>query len=948
MDNTQKAKEFLSTIKDNNNLATYGYDKIKELDLFIPLKNEGAFNSNSIQEPEKKKDRILYPYWPPIIYLEYIASEIQKSPNCANDDFVQKFLEVIKKTLESDKVSGKILNIKITYHIMSCIAKIPIRFIDKKMINLIFEILERYPSNGPIFRPYIFLQESIKEILNNIETTEGDKKKFQCYLEKSFIIVKLNSTGESFRFFSKSYPMGKDHLFSIEKEIIYNNLKQNKKIFILNTIVELFEKLLKNALLSNQHLDKTSRLWRPIIEAQDQIEPTYSPYSTYVNFIYKAALEIYKEKKDIHQNIKDWIRSRETLFKRIGIMLSARIDNFQENEYAEMIISLGVKRWREYKYEIFHFFAAKFKTLTKDLQSQVLDQIELIQANRSDNKEIIESNEKNGWLQALKNSANDRAIKMYQQTLSIIQEDTPFSDSNHKIEIWSGERCPWSLEEFAQKSYKEILTILQSFEETDFLGKTKRGLGEVFQQYILYNPESTHFFVENIKNIPIEYLSCLINSISTLWKNKNDSSYGDLLFSMDLLLNEENIKKKITDDDQEIIPAILSLLRFIQDGTEEDSYAFDKDKNITCHNIIIKLSKIIKPRGRYGIGEDAWTRAINEPRGVLFESAIILALRQARVDSSTKKAWERLINLIEDPINKQDIDEVSLHTLMGHYYRNLLYLNKKWFFSKLDILAPIHIPTKKSLGRAFMDGFSHVYRYNSEMYRLLYEKNILLSYMRYESNRDKDNLLSYHTMECRVIDLALVAYFVEDETLNSGIIKKIIDGKITIEWRSLIYSMARFKELNTRDLKKIASLLNKLIAIFNDPSSQIKEEHLHGIDRILTLNYLPTEDIVKNIFTTISNFSEANICHSLFVFDYLLKHKDSHAKIIGNFLLEILETPKISLQFSPLEFSMDKIISICESLKDNNETKIIVAKIYSICEKVTPLHHKLSELKALL
>ena len=137
---------------------------------------------------------------------------------------------------------------------------------------------------------------------------------------------------------------------------------------------------------------------------------------------------------------------------------------------------------------------------------------------------------------------------------------------------------------------------------------------------------------------------------------------------------------------------------------------------------------------------------------------------------------------------------------MGHYYRNLLYLNKEWFFSQLDILAPIHSPTKKSLGIAFMDGFSYVSTYNSEMYRLLYKKNILLSYMRYESNQDKNT--TSDEIQSRIVDLALVAYLLGDETLNSGIIKEIIDGKTTIEWRSLIHSMFRFKELDKKRPKK--------------------------------------------------------------------------------------------------------------------------------------------------
>ena len=45
---------------------------------------------------------------------------------------------------------------------------------------------------------------------------------------------------------------------------------------------------------------------------------------------------------------------------------------------------------------------------------------------------------------------------------------------------------------------------------------------------------------------------------------------------------------------------------------------------------------------------------------------------------------------------------------------------------------------------------------------------------------------------------------------------------------------------------------------------------------------------------------------------------------------------------------MDKIISICASLKDNNATKTIVAKTYKICEEKAPHYHKLPELEAFL
>ena len=958
MNDSTKANELLRSIENDERLAIYAYSKIKDdderltiyeyskikgIDFFIYLNSEKAFSPDTIKKPEKKEDGINYPYWPPLYYLSYVASAIYNDPRCVRDSFVREFLDVLKNILESDNINHPSLHISVAYDTISCITKIPLRFVDEYTIDLVFKTLNKLLKNKTDFNSSLIIKNSIKEMLHNIEETKEDEKKIQRYIKKSFTIVREDvesdfERNDRLKFFSEEDGIGNHHLFYIEKEIIHGKFRKDKKVFILNAVIKVFENLLRESISLNKSLDESSRIWKPKIEIQERTELFGdSPYSIYVHFIYEASLAIIKE-GNIPQNVKKWITSPETIFRRISILLSARLEKFQEDKCAKMIIDEGVEKWEKYRYECFHFLKEKFKVLSEKLQGSILDQIESIQVNDSEQKDIIEANKKNGWLQALKGIDNKRIKDMYKETISVIKEDTQLTDSDYIIESWIGERYPWNLEDLSRRSYEGILSVLQTFRNPSSCveGRTEKGLSEVFEKYILYDTSSVHFFVEKIKEIPTKYLFSLISAFRTLWEKKTSCPYEKLFLSVNSLLDDKEKKKEMVEKRKDSFHDIHSLFWFIQDGTRNDEYAFNKSQNSQCYEIIRKLSEVIRPReGHDFVDRDMYTRSINEPRGVLFKTAIMLSLRQARVDQSTEKAWMMLKKLIEGPLKRQDINEVSLHSLMGYFYRHLMYLNKKWLFSNLATIAPIQNKKKESLWMAFMDGFSYVPEYNREMYKILYDQGILLSYMRYESNGVRKRRPDYR-LKSQIVGLAVIAYFLDDESLEGGIIKEIFDKEDPVEWHLLINSIVHIKFCTQKKLEKTKAILIELIKSFNDSSSEVGKEHLKCIDQILTLDYPPTENIIKDIIEIISSFKKIDF----FVPDYLKKYKDSYPEEIGDFTIKIFETCDIFFVF-PLE----DIISICKTLKNNKSTK--AEKIFMICQDKIPFDPNFKKLELL-
>ena len=567
---------------------------------------------------------------------------------------------------------------------------------------------------------------------------------------------------------------------------------------------------------SNGVIDKQSSLWKPSIEDREERDYTISAKSSYIRIIYTAS-KLLCEINPSENIVMFWEKKPMVIFRRIYINLVARIIDIDPKECAEKIISIDINEWNMYRYEIFHFLKERFESISKDIQDKILDKIQSItESSNEDNKIMLDAYNKNKWFQSVKDSRNNLAEKMYQETLSIMNvNEDKHPDLNYHCETRLGYRSGLDIDNFSEKKQEKMIEMLVKSKGVRYPDQpSQRGLAETIQEYIHGTPENYIYLVANIGKIPLIYFPAIIDGFSKAWIEKKIIPYERILFEIDKLLDDENFKSTFINNENMANDTMITFFRFMQMGTFDDTYAFNPRVHPIYHSILRKSIQLIQPDNSHSttLSGNAHDKAVNEPRGVLFETAIILALRESRLEESQDEKreapWEKLLSLIEEPLKKQNTKEKSLHSMMGFYYQQFLFLNKNWFFSNLNIIAPIKDSTKQSLGIAFMQGFCYVGDYNSEMYKKIRENGLLSFFFKQNSKEKKSSTSDF---EFRIIELVIISYSIGDDDLDNEVINEIIEGKNPVRWNKIPTAIAQLFKNTVEDQEiktKIKNLYN--------------------------------------------------------------------------------------------------------------------------------------------
>lgn len=912
--------EIIKLINKSDKDSIYFFSKLKDLSFFSPLADAGMFEPFRIPNVIKKDDGIQYVFWSQGEYLALVASAIQTG-EIRDASYISRFLKVVRK------LYGSTDNPYVVNSIFIGITRIPSVYLVETDINSIFTMVPHRKGRNVLRDSMV--HEGFGNILRSTESSSHSRSILAVYLEHLFSAQKSE----------KGMPEGRLAYFdeySLKtfqaKHFILDEIAKFK-IFILTDSVAIFNRLLEKS-VTEKELNEGSHYWRPAIEHHSQNQYHDTASSIYVEMLFTISSFLLSIQKEL-PTMDEWKDSRKIIFRRIYIALCT--DHFEDlaNVCGEMILTIEFDRAR---HEVFRFFERRFDLLSADLQERILDKIDALNAeyykgNDDKEKNVLIAWQKIRWLQAIKNSKSDRAKEMYNGVLQITGSESEFPDFSTYIgATWVGSVSPWKPDDFARATADEIFEKLRSFENSsDSRAPTVDGLYRAFQDYVFQDPIKCAPLVEKMVHLRREYLSAMYDGYSKAWAEKKYVPVESLL-NLALRLNRDpafRTELSLGNSTVEWVPS--SIFQFIETGVRKDAHAFDPKFNGLCFDILRESASIVLPRKEYNISSDSYTRAINEPRGKLFEAAINLALRKARLasmPSGIEKPWSDLLQIIGDPLKSLSSNEISLRALIGANYRQLLFLNDRWLFENIDTIAPTHI---ESLWVAFMDGFGYVAAYVPEVYKLLKSKGYLLAYLRHNSGSEENNNRRGQ-LQNRIIELMVAAYLVGDEPISNGLLREVIDAEDQKEWHQLLFAIVAV--LGKRNDQEQLVKAKQLIHILLDKSirnGDLKNwmGHFQGASKLLSIFDDPGESVVKDLINVVASNSQGFWDLSE-VIDYLFEFRDSHSNVVGNLFLGAIEITS-ELPTWPDE----KIRGICQSLFDSSE-KIVLAKICNIYSLNTP------------
>lgn len=918
--------EMAKLIKSNPRDEALFFEEEKNHHWFKALIPYDFFKPTTIKARVIEGESSHYPYWPQGIYIESIAKQIYER-KISDENFIEIYIGVLRELFVAKD------NLWAVRAIFRSVFLIPAKHLSVDDVVKTFKMIEDVANSNRFIE--FDVHESYFHIITNYEDNDHDRTILREFI-KHLLCSKFE---DRFDIKERKLIFFKDHGFQHFSEKFFKETKNKKESLFVDIITVVTELLSED--LMNDDIDRSTTLWRPAVESNYQNQFRDSAPSIFIAILYEVS-KILLDKGIVPSELQNWKTSDKNTFVRIYIALVTDYPEILDrNECANKIHSFGLRS--QLRHEAYHFLNRNFDFLSTSNQASLLEAVRNLPSTANDENDprnpLISAWEKMKWLQAIKHSKIQDAKQLFEETFKVtnFELDHPDFDSYMSSVKW-GFDSPLSLEDFDQFNPSEIIQKISEFKDSkDKFGvPLAEGLYRTFENFVVKEPVKCSLLIQEILTLPATYVSSLFDGYTKCWIEKRFVPVDDLIDLAITAFNNESFLKQLVDKNSKARWAANSIFRFISAGVRDDEKAFDPKLNAKCYEVLRLAVEHVKPDEDYIGSSDALTRAINEPRGVLFESAVLLALRQARLSYDKKNntivneqefgnAWSNLFDIIKGPLESQDEQEVSLHAHLGAFYRQLMFLNKDWLYKHFDLVCPSD-SQKPEIWSSFIQGFCYVTVYMKEMYCLLNSNGYLLKFLQLKIDGQSGTRIS--NLQENIINLAIIAFLLNDESFEEGLLKRILELNDEDQLNKVIRSLPRLVEKNENH--EILLQARKLVTYLLDKFDLVQEKDKHkksfeGIGWLLSIFSDPSDALVAKIIKGGALYSNPHL-GNYEVVEYLEPFKESHTELIGTLFLELL---KNSREYPT--YPEEKIIGICDALKAKGKKELLatICRFYS-------------------
>jgi len=664
---TEKEERFLNIVEGDDVSRRYSFQRLKGLKWFDHLKERGLLNPEENPSPIKS-DENLYtvPTWD---ILNYLLNTLQHEEKISTD-YKQKYLKFI------EEVTGNTNPENSNYRTWWMFAQM--------LPFLADEITPKFISlNIPFWLEDRFTTSLIvKELSDKLFTKLIELKKKEVALELLKVIIRVEKKENSreldkYQFIADEYWV---------KDFLEKQYKDVAKLGI-EALEVLESELLKILSDDDRKEDKTAFIWRPAIEDHDQ-NPDYQTKAkmVLVTALRNALVELESNEVLPENYIERYFQKDFFVLKRLGIHHINIMWPKHKNKVANLLNDNYLQSY--FIHELHGLIKNHFDEFEGKNQKRFLDYIEKLEkfSDEKFEKEQIAHNRLE-WLTAVKNSENDRALKLYKANLEVIGKepehpDFPFYSKSGFVP----DRSKYTVEDLACFEISDLIKTLNEFEEDrrKFDGPNKRGLASTFGKYLTTVHVDQSKDIDQFIELDDIYLSEVVQFLE---KNIQDDDIQELTKALQFC-------DKIIEERSELFENVYSstldsINRFLREVTRKDElFESSHDLKLIREIIEVQLEKINDNRSGIEDTKDYLTKAINTQKGRVLEALINYALLICRLADKEKKnhekEWENIEPLF-DKLISENYDYVTA-SIFSRYIPNLMYLDKKWVQNNLKTI----------------------------------------------------------------------------------------------------------------------------------------------------------------------------------------------------------------------------------------------------------------------
>ena len=765
-------KDLLERVRKKPGLKPLFLRKVKGLNWFEALNDEGYFNPETIPKPIQSEQKGYWriPHWEIGEYLVKTASELVDEKGLS---YAPRFIEIISNATAYAK-KHDFGNYRVWYQFAQVVSQIPSHFIREEFLE---NVVDYWFDDR--FEKYLVSKEIAEKWFVKL-LEEENKHAFRLAVGLLDILYKVEPAQRE---------NGQDKMFlrSGNKEIdeITDKVAFLSGFHLGRQAVSVLDSRLKETLkvLGN---DSWSKIWQPSIAESDRENYFYDPE----NVLVKAYRECLKGFFESHPDeacsyVSEMMESPFQTVQRLAIHFITY--QFQIcGEYAGKLID---ERFfgGNYDNEFWHFLNRCYAHFNPTQKSKTVELIKKREAfdNGGGMPEISKAYEHAFWLAAIKDS-DELAERLYKKAVSVAGTEPAPPGSSRVGEVKTG----WITEESIYPT--DELSLLSPKGLAQRLRAGDVELVRAIKPLIKASPLNYHSELAEFKDLEFPCQYAVTRAYCELWKEKAPLPWDDiwtcLLKFFSEIVESEQFKNNASAPGRSGF--ISAIAEFLESGAWSDEHAFDEKHHdeaefvITC---ILENEEGVK----FKETEDKVITAINNPRGRCIQALINLTLRSCRLSHQGSKndhssVWKKFQHYYDAELKRADSGEFEFSTLVTVYLSNFLYMSREWVTSSLD---KIFDKGNYMKWLCAMEGYCYAGISDKEIYRHLSQNGDLLKAL-----NDKN---IPHQVKSRVIENVAWAYINDLETLgdNNSTIRILIDRRVYHQKLDiLIHVVTKFRE----------------------------------------------------------------------------------------------------------------------------------------------------------
>lgn len=811
--NDSPTKEILQTLPNMFSVQAreqYFFSKLDKMGWLKPLNDAGFFNPENNPEPQKNSDKSGYiiPYWSALNFVERMAQRAQ------SNEEIDIIVGIVDKIIDYKKDGKRNNNSRTDYQCFKIIYLLPLSKLTKKHLDFIADsmVSDFYNSLiasdiGKVLIPKIVQEKDNRRLLEIIE------------IVTRYNIIEKGSI-------NKVEPLVEEYWF---EDIVNKNNQQ-----IISVCGSELTSLLIDRIKEIKKIDSHSfnHVFIPTIEDHEQHSHLCIYETLLIKFLRNALLVTqFDELKLLIQKL---LYDEGIIFRRLAFY----IINQRYKELDEFLWNIDYNPTSifECKHELYELFKNHVKEFNQGHISRIIEWIEFVKssdANEDQSKKHIAYFRKE-WYSSLLASEDKRIKENYEKNEKINPVLIEHAGFNSWVQAWYGDISPLQEPKLRSMESKAIAEYLINFKDEDCIRTpTSMGLAETLTKTVKSSPQSHSEGTQEYANIPMIYRHAILEGFSQAWNDKKEFNWRKVLdYILHTVRNETSIKDgRVGFDYYDWF--IAQACKLIADGAKFDNHAFDANLLSVAKEILLLINTKVN-FGKCG-SEDYITFTLNSTKGKVLEAMLNYSLRFAR--ASKNKIWDEDIQNVFDKELKSN-PSIELHTILGQYIQNFLYINEEWLKNNVPIIFP---RDNKELCHAALSGYFlnptvygklyQIFR-DSEIYNNALQRwqenpkyinerlvaHICLAYVEgWESIEDEKGLINLLLKE-KETHKEIITFF----SKNSEYLKLQNKSKIKTLWKTLYI-------LNKDSDKTILNQLTKWLKIFDTLDDEIFEWSKEGL-----------------------------------------------------------------------------------------------------------------------